>query len=156
MNFLPCINTDKRLKIKDQRSSFPTQVRLEVEKNFMNRAARFWSFSVNWLFIPSQVDLPTTRTQIFSRTRSASGRFSAAKPSERARARLSCWGQVLEPEIRSEGLWESLHPRLCNNRKSNGPKVEPWGIPQVICFACDKWLYTLHFWLRLLKDSRSP
>ena len=39
----------------------------------------------------------------------ASGRFfmfSAAKASERTRA--SRWGQLPEPEMRSEGLWESL------------------------------------------------
>ena len=48
--------------------------------------------------------LPTSRAQIFSRTRSASGRFfmvSAAKASERA----------TEPEMRSEGLRECLPRR---------------------------------------------
>lgn len=29
--------------------------------------------------------------------------------------------------------------------------MEPLGTPQLLCFACDKWLFTLHFWLRLLK-----
>ena len=48
--------------------------------------------------------LPTSRAQIFSRTRSASGRLfmvSAAKASER----------VTEPEMRSEGLRECLPRR---------------------------------------------
>ena len=45
----------------------------------------------------------------FFHEREASGRFfmfSAAKASERTRA--SRWGQLPEPEMRSEGLWESL------------------------------------------------
>ena len=28
--------------------------------------------------------------------------------------------------------------------------MEPLGTPQLLCFACDKWLFTLHFWFRLL------
>ena len=51
------------------------------------------------------------RAQIFSRARSASGRFfmfSAAKSNQRAKPRRSRWGQLPEPEMRSEGLWESL------------------------------------------------
>ena len=46
----------------------------------------------------STLDLPTSRAQSFSRTRSASGTFfmfSAAKAS---------WSQLPEPEMRSEGL----------------------------------------------------
>ena len=50
------------------------------------------------------IDLPTSRAQSFSRARSASGRFfmfSAAKASERASG-ASAWGQLAEPEVRSE------------------------------------------------------
>ena len=41
-----------------------------------------------WVHAGALVDLPTSRAQIFSRARSASGRFYAEKASERARARL--------------------------------------------------------------------
>ena len=55
------------------------------------------------------LDLPTSRAQIFSRARSASGRFfmfPALKASERAIG--SRWGQLPEPETKSERLWEYL------------------------------------------------
>ena len=76
------------------------------------------------------IDMPTSRPQIFSRARSASGRFfmfSAAKARERAREReldlvdFLCFlrqkraragGQLPEPEMRSEGLWGSVVPTL--------------------------------------------
>ena len=64
------------------------------------------------LHIGYDLDLPTSRAEIFSRAQSASGRifmFSAAKANERDKS-PSRWGQLPEPEMRNEGLWESLAP----------------------------------------------
>ena len=58
------------------------------------------------LHIGYDLDLPTSRAHVFSRARSASGRlfmFSAAKANERDKSH-SRWGQLPEPEMRSEGL----------------------------------------------------
>ena len=46
------------------------------------------------------IDLPTSRAKIFSRARSASGRFFCFPR------------QLTEPEIRSQGRWESLAKQL--------------------------------------------
>ena len=43
------------------------------------------------------VDLPTSRANIFSRAWSAIGRF------------FMFWGQLLQPEMRSDGIWKSLN-----------------------------------------------
>ena len=62
------------------------------------------------LHIGYDLDLPTSRAQIFSWVRSASCSFfmfSAAKANEKNKI-PSRWGQLPEPEMRSEGLWESL------------------------------------------------
>ena len=70
------------------------RVNLKIRANGRNNCQHCWPNNVG-----SCLDLPTNRAQISSRSRSASIRlfmFSGAKAS---------WGQLLEPEMRSEGLW---------------------------------------------------
>ena len=79
------------------------------------------------------VDLPTSWAQIFSRARAVDFYVFCGK-SEQESESSWCWGQLPEPEMRSEGLWESLSPVTV-------PEVfHKVGLGQFLsCFWSDEW-----------------
>jgi len=48
-------------------------------------------------------------------------------------------------------IWEQLTISLMYNRNSNGPRIEPWGTPQVTVFHDESTPLRLTYCMRLLK-----
>ena len=58
--------------------------------------------------VGDMIDLPTSWSRFFYKREARAVDFLCFLRKKRARERASRWGQLPEPEMRSEGLWQSL------------------------------------------------